>query len=453
MKKSIALILAIILLLHFTACSKNNSMKTTSSITYIGNTESKDPLRICVDIQESYYLDPSANIMQAQKVMNDFLVDVRTNLGGQEVVVEFLPNDGAANEDTTARRASAVSRLRVEMLAGGGPDVFIMRYIQTDWGGDGANLDSGDILFTNPQKIMDSGVFLPLDEYIENCTRFAEWEKFPQAVMDAGRNCEGQQIIPLTYTFPVLTYPREEFDHTPDRLLTWNDLLTDQKLAPFAADLINCREGYEEDEKGNYGVAYPEYLEFTLGEIADYEKGDLLFTEEDLLQRMKEIMALGMKDTNSDAKESMLGVNVRSCTQPITLLPLYSDDGGIFARVESYAAVNRNTKRPEEAFTVIDTLLSTEVQQSSKIYTEYLCYTSGLPMNEELDRIGTNQRLYMNEDNYKEICELREQITGAYFDGEPTAILNILLECDSYPDQVEGIVHEAYEDLQRRIKE
>ena len=179
MKKSIALILAIILLLHFTACSKNNSMKTTSSITYIGNTESKDPLRICVDIQESYYLDPSANIMQAQKVMNDFLVDVRTNLGGQEVVVEFLPNDGAANEDTTARRASAVSRLRVEMLAGGGPDVFIMRYIQTDWGGDGANLDSGDILFTNPQKIMDSGVFLPLDEYIENCTRFAEWEKFP----------------------------------------------------------------------------------------------------------------------------------------------------------------------------------------------------------------------------------------------------------------------------------
>lgn len=453
MKKSIALILAFILLLPFAACNKDDRMETTSSIAYIGNTESKDPLRICVDIQEAYYMDSSANLMKAQRAMNDFLIDVRTNLDGQEVVIEFLPNDGVADEDTTARRASAVSRLRVEMLAGGGPDVFIMRYIQTDLGGAGANLDSGDILFKNPQKIMDSGVFLPLDEYIENSTRFAEWEKFPQAVMDAGRNYEGQQIIPLTYTFPVLTYPREVFDYTPDRLLTWNDMLTDPVLAPFAADLINCRKGYEEDDEGNYGVGYPEYIEFTLGEIADYEKGDLLFTEEELLQRMNEIMVLSMQDTNLDAKESMLGVSVRSYTQPITLLPMYSDDGGIFARVESYAAVNRNTKRPEEAFAVIDTLLSTEVQQNNKIYTEYLCYTEGLPMNEELERIGTNQKLYMNEDNYKEICELQEQITGAYFDGEPTAILNMLLDCDSFPDQVEGIVHEAYEDLQRRIKE
>ena len=443
-----------LLLMLLTACGgKKDGIKTTSAITYIGDTESKDPLRICVDIQDWGYLDAHRNLVQAQEAMEDFLVDLHTYLDGQEIVVEFLPNDSVTDEDATARRASAVSRLRVEILAGGGPDVFIMRYIQTDFGGAGANLDSGDILFTYPQKVMDSGLFLPLDEYMENNTRFAEWEKFPQAVMDAGRNYEGQQIIPLTYTFPVLTYPRETFDYAPDRLLTWNDMLTDPELAPFAADLINCRSDYEEDAHGHFGAAYPEYLEFTLGAIADYEKGELLFTEEELLQHTNEILALSPQDTNPDAKESMIGVAVRSYDQPVTLLPMYSDDGGISARIESYAAVNRNTKRPEEAFAVIDILLSTEAQQNGKIYTEYLCYASGLPMNEELDKIDTDQKMYLHEDNYKEICELQEQITSAYFDGEPTSILNMLFDCASFPDQTEGIVHEAYIDLQRRVRE
>ena len=386
--------------------------------------------------------------------MEEFLSVLRTNLDTQDIVIEFLPN-GSQEDDITAMRATAVSRLRVEILAGGGPDVFIMRYIQTDFSGMGYNLDSGDILFKSPQKVMESGLFLPLDEYIENNTQFTEWEKFPKAIMDAGRNYEGQQIIPVTYTFPVLITPQEVFDYTQDQTLCWSDLLTDPEIALFAADLINCRSDYSEDSSGNFGVSYPDYLEFSLGKIADYEKEELLFTEEEFLQHIKEILALSPQDVHTDAEESLIGVNIRSLTQPVTMLPMYSDDGGISARIESYAVVNRNTRRPEEAFAVIDTLLSTEAQQSYKIYSEYLCdrYNGGLPMNEGLYKVGTAEKIYQKEENYRALCALREQITCAYFDGEATAILNVLFECDAYPEQVEGIVHEAYEDLQRRVRE
>lgn len=447
-----ALFLAVLLIL-FTACGNSTEFKTTSSIMYFGDTESSDPLRICVDIQESYALDAKWNYTTAQRAMEEFLSALRTNLGTQDIVVEFIPN-GSEEDGITAARATAVSRLRVEMLAGGGPDVFIMRYIPTEYSGMGANLDSGDILIKSPQKVMESGLFLPLDEYIENNTQYTEWENFPQAIMDAGRNYEGQQIIPISYTLPVKIYTQEDFDYTPDRLLSWNDMLTDMELAPFAIDLINCHD-YTVSADQTY-LSYPGYLEFTLGQIADYEEGKLLFTEEELLQRVKEILALNPEDVHPDAEEGLLGIKARSYTQPVTLLPLYSDDGGITARIESYAAVNRNTDRPDDAFKVIDTLLSTEAQQNYKIYSEYFCkdYFAGFPMNDELYKKGTELKLYANEDNYNELCKLREQITHAYFDGEPSELLdNLFVKCVAFPEDTKNYVHETYEDLQRRVRE
>ena len=332
--------------------------------------------------------------------------------------------------------------------------MFIMRYKST-LSPLGYELDAGDVLFKSPQKVMESGIFLPLDDYIDNNTKHTEWEKFPKVIMDAGRNAEGQQIIPISYTFPVIAYPKEIFDYTPDRLLSWTDMLTDPELAPFSVDLVNCND-YIEYPQGDPFYRYKEYFEFVIGQNVDYKEGKLLFTEEELLQRIKDVLALNSEDVYPEAEEGLLGIQHRSYSQPVTLLPLYSDDGGITARIDFYAAVNRNTDSPEEAFAVIDRLLSTEAQQNFKLYSEYLCpyMFEDFPMVDDLYKKGTPIRLHANEENYTEFSELHEQITHAHFMGETSVILNeLLIQCASMPDITEQLVHEAYMNLQRRVRE
>ena len=450
-----AIFLAVLLVLC-TACGNKAEFKKTSTNLYFGDTESSDPLRILVDIQTS-----NMNYSEIERAMEELLSAVKTDIGEQDVIVEFIPNPIAeqaeqAEQNLVARKA-VVSRVRTEIMAGAGPDVFIMTY-QTNVSATGHDMDSGDILFKSPQKVMENGLFLPLDDYIENNTQHAEWEKLPQVIMDAGRNYEGQQIIPLAYTLPVMIYPKEVFDYTPERVMTWSDMLTDPEISPYAADFINSYGyfGYNLGLRLGSGYLNP-YLEFSLGKIADYETGELLFTEEELWQRVQEIIALPQEDVQTDAVDRLLGTKVRSYNQPITLLPLYSDDGGVSARIEYYAAVNRNTKWPEESFKVIDVLMSAEAQQSFHIYTDMMCaYYLGVtsPMYDELYKKDSMLQMYVSEENYNEICELREQITSAYFDGEPSALLdNLIQKCIAMPEQAEHLVKAAYEDLQRRVRE
>lgn len=440
-----------ILVILFSGCSNSKELKTTSSSYYFGDTESPDPLHIYIDIQHSVGSDAGRDYFLARDAMEQLLSRLRSNLGIEDILIEFIPRK-LSSEDS-GERAAVISRLRVEMMAGEGPDVFVVSYKTLP---DAMGIISADdVLFKSPQSAMENGLFLSLEEYIENDTQYTEWKKFPKAIMDAGRNCEGQQIIPLTYTMPVIVYPKEVFDYTPDENLSWYDLLTDPKLAPFAIDLINSVD-YEVGSANNLMPFNEPYLEFIIGQTANYEEEKLMFTKEEILQRINEILALEKKDLNIDAEEQMLNTNVRSYNYPITLLPIYSDDGGVTARIDSYAVVNRNTDRPAEAFKVIDTLLSTEVQQSYKIFTEYLCNQSigGFPINEELYKMDTRTQLYVKEENYYEVSNLQRQITNAKFHDVHSSLLELMyLNSASIPENTEKEVFEVYEDMQRRLKE
>ena len=456
MKKRIITFLLALLLVLCTACNTTEKSNVTSSLLHYGDTESSDPLRIYMDIQ--YY---SMDILEIRRTMDDFLYNIRTNLDVDDVVVEFMPNDVKIDGmPDNSERKSAAARLRVEILSGGGPDVFITQYKKT-FGYDGYDIDSEDQLIRSPQKLMENGMFLPLDKYIENSAEYTAWDELPQAIMNAGRNEEGQQIIPIAYTLPVMILPREVFDYEPDRLLFWDDMLTDAVLSPYMSDLINCKD-YDSSENisGEFMVDYKnDYLEFSLGQLVDYKNGELCFTEEELLRRVRQILAVNQEDVQPDAKESMFSTELRTkYDYPITILPMYSDDGGVSARIDFFAAVNRNTDRPEEAFKVIDTLLSTDMQNNSLIYSNYFCTKySDFPMNNELINEKNLNSLYRCKDNHEEVAELVGQITTANFDSEISSLLESAfsecISCEALGKTVEEIVHEYYDAMQRRVRE
>lgn len=95
-------------------------------------------------------------------------------------------------------------------MSGSGPDVFIMRCDEK------ASWHTEQALFQIPEQAIESGLFLPLDDYIENA-QFIEWDKLTPIVMEAGRNEEGQLILPLTYNIPITFFRAPDVSHTPSK--------------------------------------------------------------------------------------------------------------------------------------------------------------------------------------------------------------------------------------------
>lgn len=447
MKRIWAIPVLLCLLLIFSGCQK----KTELEFAYTTSEISSDPVVICVDLEN---FDSEGKFIR-DAAMNDLIYRLENTAGLTDVAIQFIPPKGT-------ERKTYIDRIRIEMMSGGGPDVFLMAYNSGVGNEDALNL------FEYPQKVMESSMFLPLDEYMENHSRFTEWDKQTEGVMAAGRNEEGQQIVPLAYTLPVIVYDQADCIYSTDRELSWNDMINDPEFSQFALDLANCYDYVWSGEEGGFSRYYMEYI---LGELADFETEELLFTEEELLQRTREILALDIDDVNDVPEQDYysavevfagLSLSVNSFNKPITLIPMYCDDGGVTATISAYAAVNRNTQYPEEAFSVIDILMSREMQQNSHFYSSYIWGDlNTLLMHEDLfqkDSAANRSSYYLIDENFQELCEVRDQITGANFRGRYREVLNenLLLRCRKAANEgapIEEIVHEVYEDLQRRVKE
>ena len=140
-KKILALLLMCIFI-FFTGCGNNTETKEwlmqeleldegwqadtgtrecVDTIIRLGDTESEDPLRICVDLMEFH----SADNTYAEKALEDFLFKLENTVGLEDVVIELLPSPYSADgikEDNSVRLA-ALEQIQLEMMDDGGPDV------------------------------------------------------------------------------------------------------------------------------------------------------------------------------------------------------------------------------------------------------------------------------------------------------------------------------------------
>ena len=418
-------------------------------------------LRICVDL--SYLGMPESYIDLA---MYDFEVSLEKNVGVTNFAVEYIPETGAERE-------TALDRIRTEIMSGGGPDVYIMHCA-----GGSAAIPKGEALFLQPEKAMETGLFLPLDEYIENA-RYAEWDKFTPSVMNAGRTEEGQMLIPITYSLPAAMYRAADFQHTPTKM-TWDEMLSSAQLYDSAARL---GDGLE---MGNavtgFGLDFP--LDYILGRLADYKNEELAFTEEELLNHVNTMFELQKHTAKTGAydtpywSEGSLGIlysdssygyrdrltrNGLVTSDVFSLVPFYSDDGGATAMVQIYAAVNSNTRRPQDAFDVIDYFLATNRMQDSDLFKWYL-YPVGrhtsMSIHEDMcsEAYPLNRdSFYTSEENFAAMSAVRDQITNVQFAGQLNIELqNMMLECyeaHQFGEDYTGIVHRAYETMDRILGE
>ena len=136
--------------------------------------------------------------------------------------------------------------------------------------------------------------------------------------------------------------------------------------------------------------------------------------------------------------------------EPITMVPLYSRGGGSAATVTSFAAINANTKRPDDAFFIVDYLLSEECQRS--LLYSYMTSGKAVPTMEGLmtHNTGVNdltdKNFVMSDNFYEQFCAVRDTINYVDFATPLNMELNDLYyELLENPDKPrETAIHDAY---------
>ena len=153
------------------------------------------------------------------------------------------------------------------------------------------------------------------------------------------------------------------------------------------------------------------------------------------------------------------------------MVPLYTVEGGYGAVVTSFAAVNRNTKRADDAFFVLDYLLSLECQRSSF----YLNMTpeQAIPTHEKAMQRKTDVAIggskvhggngmvwdswHLTPDNFQELCGIRDKIAHVRFRTELDGMLVNLFEKSRMlagnRDALAREVHSAYMEMKMALAE
>ncbi len=322
MKRALAvvLMLAMVLVFGLSGCGKKEA----------------GPLRILLDV------DGETRYSRTAQAFEELLKEIEAQGGPAGVEVEYLPQ-------SVVERKNAVTHLRAEIMAGAGPDLFM---ISSTEGRD------GEFLFPFPEKSAINGLFMPLDRYIESA-KFAMWDSFNETVMAVGRTERWQMLAPLSYTFPITCFPRLEASHSCSKELTWDHMLEDEGGILRASAALEAGS----DKNMIRALDSPDFSAI-LGKTADYKAEELPL----YFHTRAYPWFYGDGETQGHVRPYI------PKGDPPTVVPRYNKDGGVTATVLHYACINARSRRGQDAFFVLDYILSRDAafkdveDESSVIY-------------------------------------------------------------------------------------
>lgn len=284
-----------------------------------------------------------------------------------EELLDYLSAIGVETEyellvlpSRTEDREAELTRLRTEIMAGGGPDAFVLGAVLP-----GTMMDEGksqEPLFPNVEKSMYSHLFLDLEDMAQN-SEIVDLESCNQVVMDVGVTSQGRFLLPLTYTFSALLFDRSALNDPDYTFSTLEELL----------------QSGEEALKGVMAWNTLGLFPNCLGLLADYEGQNLLVTQESLQAAVEQADAfVALQDEAYDTRElayAGLGIPVSWNTlsglqreeTAYAVFPIPDQEGDVIAAVTTYAAINRNTEHPQEAFALIEQLFREELATQSSL--------------------------------------------------------------------------------------
>lgn len=306
------------------------------------------------------------------------------------VQLDILPQDAGERE-------LVLKRLRTRIMAGEGPDVFLLpscnarTYSGRSWTASEYRTlnDAVEPLFLDPMQSMRNGVFLDISDYYDQDTALGK-DALQQTVMEAGTLDGRRFLLPLRYDFPAVYVDVEQVQALgidPNMLDSSAMELMDialtlgQPLFASGAEPGFCRTG------GAFSL---------LPSVLDYDAGTVILEKSALAEFLETYQALealmaGEHDTRQDPSMTLYisagkdeQADIFGCNVPITvgmmssapcavaigrvekrefrMLPLRASDGSLAASVTYYGAVGAGCDHPEEAYDFLRRFLLEENQ-------------------------------------------------------------------------------------------
>lgn len=450
----------LIMVLLFALCSCKNR---ETQVREVADFDPEEPVTICFDLDGNfdgrhYSLNDShefkftgASIREA--TVEKLIQDIKAQGGPENVTVEFIEGQGEERE-------GALTRLRAELMAGDGPDVFLVSQKQY----------TNSNLFKFVEKKMEESIFLPLDAYIEKA-EFMDTSRMQPSVLNGGKNSKGQQmIIPLRYTFPATIFPAAEVELDLSQSYSLENMI-DGSNPVLTAALASWW-----DEEGIFTD-----LSLAFGRKANYKEETLTISQDEFRDIVHLLLDFNIKiDENNlgDIKKGKAAtdlwlyqlalVNEKWRHQPVTFIPFFNHQGGVTAKIRDFVAVNGNSKNPAGAFWLVDYITAEEQFQSSGLHM-YL-NSHGLPIYDELMQEATmlpyhkdngaqkdpSNYIYFENQDWQALTSARDKIDSADFPSELDVELDLLfykLEGVKETSEQEEIIDDCYKNLMMLIGE
>ena len=283
-------------------------------------------------------------------------------------------------------RSNRIDQLQTEMMAGQGPDIFILPC------DDGFGFNETRLI-ENVEKGMVTGLFADLSQLYDQ-DETLEKDLLLEKVMDAGMMDGKRYILPLRYQYPIILALEDELQGAG---LDISELA--QNSETFLSTVI-AQEGNAWHVSG--ANVFAANLSNVFPSLCDYNTGEVYLDEETLTDTLSQYMELlSTLDQESIEADGVVWPYYLSPDRPLDTLflsddlfmyldvayaqyqelvaaPFAAQDGSIVANVSYYGAVSANCAAVEEAYEFLKLLLSKKCKAAAPWNTTALPTTSPL---------------------------------------------------------------------------
>ena len=350
MRKTISLLMVLLLALFLPGCDKERSVwqetsvvpQTNESLTVfcLGDLTDGKMIQLALERYQRMYPDVEVELIKPE-------YDV-TNIGMREELFD---------------------QVAVQIMSGEGPDVFII-----------------DDTIMDVEKLVRQGVFADMEPYFQ--ADHFDWEPYNQAVMDGGVWNGKRFLIPLKYDFPLLVTSRTALEETGFDAAACEDYQGFlEETTRYMEDETQTRQLFR------YPLAVLNVVEDSGLAIADYDTQTVDLTSPLFrfgVQWCREVVRECTKDFHDAYSDSSLhgaaavrdgellwvpsGMGALSnfyrnfaalkTIDEAVMMPIRDLDGGIRAEIQYPVAVRANSENLQNAYNYIKILLGFEVQGS-----------------------------------------------------------------------------------------
>lgn len=328
-----------------------------------------------------------------------------------EIQIEKLPYD-------VEEREPVLQRIRTEIMAGKGPDIFLLPTCPV---GSDYDLDTGNAylepLFQNVEQSMYGEKFLDISQYYDADMELDK-EGLNQAVMDGGCAGDARYVLPLRYTVPVAL---ADVSALKERKIDVNSLSS--SVESFFSTLVAYGDGSISPQfQSTFFCAFPE--------IYDYKREKVTLEQEKMtsfINVYREYVALSADcpvfppDNSKDIEVNRetplvldnLGEDVLVLTalsrlsgEETGVIPLNTFDGTLTASVTYWCAVGNSCEHPQEAYDFISHFLSPDFQKDQTALGLGSCPGWPVRTNGFVSTLWNSYKEFHKVDLPKEILEL-----------------------------------------------